>query len=130
MARFQSLIPRFAVSNLFQSLVFYNQRIGFEVAFLWPEESPTFAILKKDQIEISLFEADAQRPDAKVGTLELYIECDDVRGQAETYIGQGLKPEWGPEVFPYGRRECAFADPDGHLIILSEGTGDKVECEG
>jgi len=34
--------------------------------------------------------------------------------------------EWGPEVYFYQRREFAFRDPDGHLIIISEETDDPV----
>ena len=36
--------------------------------------------------------------------------------------------EWGPEVYFYQRREFAFRDPDGHLIIISEETDDPVTC--
>jgi hypothetical protein len=34
--------------------------------------------------------------------------------------------EWGPEVYFYHRREFAFHDPDGHLIVISEETDDPV----
>ena len=37
--------------------------------------------------------------------------------------------EWGPEVYAYHRREFAFRDPDGHLVIVSEETDDPVTAD-
>ncbi len=128
MTQMKSLVPRFAVTDLSRSLDFYRQVLGLEIDFAWPAEAPTFALLKKGALEIGLFVADSQRPGAKVGTLELVLECEDVASVANDLIAQGLRPDWGPEVYSYGRRECAFADPDGHLIIFTEETGDPPTC--
>ena len=40
-----------------------------------------------------------------------------------------VKVEWGPDVFFYQRREFAFRDPDGHLLIFSEETDDPPTCK-
>ena len=57
--------------------------------------------------------------------MTLYV---DVTGAL--LLHEGLKKkvtiEWGPEVYAYQRREFAFRDPDGHLIIISEETDDPV----
>jgi catechol 2,3-dioxygenase-like lactoylglutathione lyase family enzyme len=66
-----------------------------------PRESPPFAILRRDGLRLQL-------------------------GRREN--GARAAIEWGPEVYAYHRREFAFRDPDGHVVILSEVTDDPPTC--
>ena len=55
------------------------------------------------------------------------FDVSDAAGLHEALKGK-VTIEWGPEVYFYHRREFAFHDPDGHLIIISEETDDPVTC--
>jgi aminoglycoside 6'-N-acetyltransferase len=93
-----------------------------------PDDSPHFAILSRDGLRLQL----GRREDLSVptshhaGTLWL-----DVAGLGDLYstVEGKVNIEWGPEVYSYHRREFAFKDPDGHLVILSEVTTDPPTCE-
>ena len=54
-----------------------------------------------------------------------YFDIRDAQALHDGLKGK-VKVEWGPEVYFYHRREFAFRDPDGHLIIVSEETDDPV----
>lgn len=123
------VVPRFAVSDLSRSVAFFRDQMDFQLELAWPENQPSFAILSHGAVTISLFCRDEIRPQARVGTFELWLDCTDVRAAVRHLAQKGLHPVWGPQVFFYGRREAAFADPDGHLVILSEETSDAVECQ-
>ena len=55
--------------------------------------------------------------------MTLYLDVEDALAMHEELQGR-VAIEWGPEVYFYQRREFAFRDPDGHLIIISEETDD------
>ena len=66
-------------------------------------------------------------PDAPP-TCTLYFDADDALGMFEQ-LKSKVAIEWGPEVYFYHRREFAFRDPDGHLVIISEETDDPVTSD-
>jgi uncharacterized glyoxalase superfamily protein PhnB len=68
-----------------------------------------------------------RRPDAPP-TCTLYFDADDALGMFEQ-LKSKVTIEWGPEVYFYHRREFAFRDPDGHLVIISEETDDPVTSD-
>ena len=57
--------------------------------------------------------------------MTLYFDVSDALALLEALRGK-VTIEWGPEVYLYQRREFAFRDPDGHLVIISEETDDPV----
>ena len=48
MTRFIGVAPRLPVADLTRTAEFYRDALGFIVASLWPHESPSFAILARD----------------------------------------------------------------------------------
>ena len=57
--------------------------------------------------------------------MTLYFDVHDALAVLEV-LKDKVTIEWGPEVYFYQRREFAFRDPDGHLVIISEETDDPV----
>lgn len=128
MPHFFQVTPRVPVTDLRRTIDFYTQILGFTEDVVWPEDQPTFCILARDTVSLGFFVPDGCRTGAKQGTCDLYIEVDGVR-ELHTELKDKLKIEWGPEVYSYGRREFAFRDPDGYLIILTEETDDPPACQ-
>ena len=95
---------------------------------LSPDDSPEFAILSRDGLRLQL----SRRAGASVPVLPpactLWLDVAGVR-DLHSALREKVSIEWGPEVYLYRRREFAFRDPDGHLVILSELTDDPPTCE-
>lgn len=54
--RLRSIAPFFIVSNLKKSIAFYRDVLGFSVQMTVPEPEPFFALLRRDDAELSLKE--------------------------------------------------------------------------
>jgi catechol 2,3-dioxygenase-like lactoylglutathione lyase family enzyme len=128
MVKFQFVTPRLPVSDLARTIEFYTQVLAFQIDLLWPETAPTFCILERDGVSLSFFTRDGQKPEARPGVGELYIEIERVRELHAELAGK-VHIEWGPEVYSYRRREFAIRDPDGYLVIFTEPTDDPPTCD-
>jgi len=104
-------------------MAFYRDVLGFTVDAVFPEENPQFALLSRDGVGLQIGGPEARKMNENPPTVTLYFEADDVRG-LHAELKDRVAIEWGPEVYFYQRREFAFRDPDGHLIIMSEETDD------
>jgi catechol 2,3-dioxygenase-like lactoylglutathione lyase family enzyme len=120
MTEFRQVIPRLPSGDLPRTVAFYTVRLGFEVDVAWPEERPSFVILRRDATSLGFFEPNEHQP-GNVGYVELYIEVGDAL-DLHRRIASQLAVEWGPEIYSYGRREFAIRDPDGYLVIFTEPT--------
>ena len=123
MSTLKAIEARLGVGDVKRSAAFYQNMLGFSIGTLWPEETPEFAILHRDGLRLQLGKRAAATGDSS--TL-----CLDVSGALEMHatLSPNVAIEWGPEVYFYHRREFAFRDPDGHMIIVSEVTNDPVTC--
>ena len=122
MTEFNRVTPRLPTTDLERTVVYYREAMDFEVDVSWPEERPTFVILRRDETFIAFFESQ-EPPRGPPGYAELYIDVRDIQ---ELYhaLRERVPIEWGPEVYSYGRREFAVRDPDGYLVIFTEPTTD------
>ena len=125
MARFHSLEPRLHTADFNRSVAFYRDLLGFEILTVFPEVNPQFALMARDGVGIQIGGPDAKRKPEDSPACTLYFDVSDALGLHEELRGK-VEIEWGPEVFFYHRREFAFHDPDGHLIIVSEETDDPI----
>lgn len=120
MPAIKAIEARLNVQDVPRSARFYEQLLGFEANVVWPEDAPSFAILSRNGLRVQL---------SRGGTASsLWLDVVDIDA-FHSLIKQSVAIEWGPEVFFYQRREFAFNDPDGNLIILSEITTDPPTCE-
>jgi catechol 2,3-dioxygenase-like lactoylglutathione lyase family enzyme len=120
MPAIKAIEARMNVQDVSRSVRFYEQLLGFKASVVWPEGAPAFAILSRDGLRVQLSKGGAAS--------SLWLDVVDIE-TFHSLIKQNVAIEWGPEVFFYQRREFAFNDPDGNLIILSEITTDPPTCE-
>ena len=123
MSVFFALSPRLHVADFQRSLAFYRDVLGFDVETTFPDENPVFAMLSRDRVGIQIGGPAGKKDPSERSTVTLYFEVDDARA-VHAALKDKVAVEWGPEVFFYQRREFAFRDPDGHLVIISEETDD------
>ena len=128
MPRIKSIEVRLDVADVRRSAQFYAAILGFEVGTLWPEESPQFAILRRDGLRLQLGKSESASPAAQLPTSTLWLDVEKVE-EWHSQIRKDVTIEWGPEVYWYGRREFGFRDPDRHWIVLSEVTSDPPTCD-
>ena len=117
----KAITPRLKTTDLERAIAFYGDLLGMKPVVLWPKASPTFCIVERDGVRIGFNQGTSASP------IDL---CLDVAGVAAWHEALKAKVavEWGPEVYSYGRREFAFRDPDGNLVILTEPTTDPPTC--
>src|SRR5262245_47772219 len=119
MPRFLALSPRLHVADFQRSLAFYRDVLGFEVEATFPDATPSCALLSRDNVGSQIGGLAAKKSDGERPTVTLYFEVDDARA-LHAALKDRVAIEWGPEVYFYQRREFAFRDPDGHLVVVSE----------
>jgi catechol 2,3-dioxygenase-like lactoylglutathione lyase family enzyme len=124
MVRFLGTSPRLTIRGLESTLRFYEDILGFEAGDPWPEDDPSFVVMRRDDVTLQFSLA---QPGETVGGVTIAINVDDALA-IHAAIKDRVKIDWGPEVYWYGRREFSFRDPDGYPIIISEETDDPVEC--
>lgn len=124
MTTIKAIEARLAVTDVKASAAFYSRILGLDVGLLWPDDSPTFAILSRDGLRLQLGLSEA-RVD---GSCTLCFDVSDATA-LHAKIKDEVNIDWGPEVYFYHRREFAFRDPDGHTVIVSEVTSDPVTCQ-
>jgi catechol 2,3-dioxygenase-like lactoylglutathione lyase family enzyme len=122
MTTMKSVMPRLKTTDLVRTVAFYGSILGFEPRVAWPKSLPTFCIIERDGVRIGFSQAPSATP------IELSLDVTDAAAWHED-LKEIVTIEWGPEVYSYGRREFAFRDPDGNLLILSEPTDDPPTCE-
>lgn len=125
MTEFKGVSPSLRVTDLDASLAFYKDLLGFGVDTLWPEEAPTLAILDRGPVHLTIQTGGCAGESEPSFTGDLRFDVAGVESLASALRGR-VEIEWGPEVYPYGRREFAVRDPDGYLLIFSEPTSDPV----
>jgi catechol 2,3-dioxygenase-like lactoylglutathione lyase family enzyme len=118
-----SISPRLHIADYTRAVAFYRDVLGFTVDAVFPEENPQFALLSRDGVGLQIGGPEAKKSPPDPPTVTLYLDVDDARALHEE-LKDKVSIEWGPDVFFYQRREFAFRDPDGHLIIVSEETDD------
>lgn len=128
MTSLNAIESRLHVADVSRSAVFYRNTLGFEIGTMLPAESPQFAILEKGKVRLQLAQIKERTPLGNDSTSTLWLDVSGITDLHST-INKKVEIEWGPEVYGFGRREFAFKDPDGHLIILSEVTRDPPSCE-
>lgn len=125
MQGFANVTPVLKTCDVQAAAAFYSQVLGFAVDALWPEDDPQLCILDNGRVHL-MFDAraDWDAPGAPPTlTGQLLFDVDDVAG-LHARIADRVEILWGPEVYPYGRREFSIKDPDGYRLVFSE----PVDC--
>jgi catechol 2,3-dioxygenase-like lactoylglutathione lyase family enzyme len=121
MASITAAAPQFLVANLTDSLIFYEQRLGFTRNFVY---AGFYAGVSRDRAVLHLKCApklEAERAHRKSGEhLDAYLAVSGVRELYDELVGRGatvVKP-LGPR--PWGTSDFYVEDPDGYILCFAE----------
>ncbi|MEZ0472894.1 glyoxalase superfamily protein [Luteimonas salinilitoris] len=114
--KLESVSPSFAVSDLPQALQFYQETLGFDVAWTWGEPADLASVCR-DAVAITL----AKRADARPsGTSRAYLQVtgiNDLYTRVEQ-AGANIVVPIGDRT--YGMRDFGIADPFGNRLDFGE----------
>ena len=132
------MVPELTVSNLQQSLAFWTDLIGFQIAYERPEEG--FAYLDFDGVQVMLEQYCAEDGQWHTGALQAPfgrgINFQMTVDRVEPILARLAAVQW-PLFRPFadawyrsgevevGQRELIVQDPDGYLLRLVEALGER-----
>lgn len=110
------IVPQLPVKNLQRALDYYRDCLGFELQWNYGEN---FASVTRGNIRVFLaLDDDRTDKSAESGyesnVINVYVE--DVNAVFEELKARGARILSAPEEKPWGTREFAFEDIDGHLF--------------
>lgn len=113
MVKLSRIAPELPVSNLNESLQYYKQKLGFQVAMQMP--SGDYAVVERDDVAIHLFQ-DAHGSK----TVAIHIFTEDIETlhaelqQRGAHVSQGILRK------PWGNRDFRVNDDFGNEIKFTE----------
>jgi catechol 2,3-dioxygenase-like lactoylglutathione lyase family enzyme len=121
MARFIRLQVALGVADVERAIGFYTRALGFEVqakmGATGPAEAPTFALLGRDGVTMSLVAAEIP-PVADFACCYIYV--DDVVAVHEVCVRAQVPIVCALTRQPWGNRDFVIRDPDGHQIAIGQ----------
>ena len=119
------VIPVMYCRDMTQSLSFYTRVLDFEHVGTWPPKgSPSYSVIKKEDIEINL---SSHRGDGVSGNVVI-VEVENIDHLFENFLQRGLDTSikkdspvhQAPLDQTWGRREFYVTDPSGNTLRFSE----------
>jgi catechol 2,3-dioxygenase-like lactoylglutathione lyase family enzyme len=121
MASITAAAPQFLVEKLNDSLIFYEQRLGFSRDFVYDD---FYASVSRDRAVIHLKCApklEAERAHRRSGEhLDAYLLVSGVRELHQELVGRGAPITKPLEQRPWDARDFYVEDPDGYILCFSE----------
>jgi uncharacterized glyoxalase superfamily protein PhnB len=115
MAALSRIAPELPVSNLQNSIKYYEESLGFELAMQMP--GGDYAIVERDDVAIHLFQDDASLVPVGVHIFTPDLEAlHEELSQHDAHITQHI------ELKPWGNREFRVKDDSGNILKFTEST--------
>ncbi|HEU4959921.1 MAG TPA: VOC family protein [Sphingomonas sp.] len=122
-ARLEAISPFFIVADVTRSLIFYRDRLGFDIRFAEPAERPFFAIVGRDAAQLLL------KADSEVAPLPNRVRHASMRWDAFVYTSEpdglalDLTERGAAFTMPLadthdGLRGFEVEDPDGYTLFF------------
>jgi uncharacterized glyoxalase superfamily protein PhnB len=114
MVRLSRIAPELPVSNMQQSIDYYEQKLGFQLIMQMPGQD--YAIVERDNIAIHLFHDDA-RNHSPAGIHIFTPDLDALHAELQqrgTSMSQGILRK------PWGNRDFRVIDDFGNEIKFTE----------
>jgi uncharacterized glyoxalase superfamily protein PhnB len=124
MAKLTRIAPELPVSNLEESIAYYEQRLGFREAMRMP--SGDYAIVERDDIAIHLF-ADHARSSSPVS---IHIFTEDLDTLHAELLERGAHVSQGIVRKPWGNRDFRVHDDSGNEIKFTEPVSPDEQVPG
>lgn len=118
-SKFTGLTVTIGVRSLDDAISFYR-KLGLETQWKWPEENPTHASLKKDDVNFMITLVDDKKD---IPTADLYFWINDIKLFHQHLKDQGI--DVGElEQTDYGMLDTSIKDPYGHQLTFGEPHGE------
>jgi catechol 2,3-dioxygenase-like lactoylglutathione lyase family enzyme len=118
----QAIAPFFIVADVGRSIGFYRDRLGFQVAFAEPAETPFFAILNRDGATLFVKQGGAgplpnpvRDPGAK---WDAYLYAPDPEALAAEFTASAAPFRTPLGVTSENLLGFEIADPDGYVLFF------------
>lgn len=122
---FQKATPVIYSEKLNDTLEFYTSILNFTAEVVYPDsDNPEVIVLDNGEVSLMFIERDRKGTTVE----QINIDYDGVQEMYEYLTSHGVKVEWRPEVYHYGRKEFPILDPNGMMIVFSELTEDPPAC--
>jgi catechol 2,3-dioxygenase-like lactoylglutathione lyase family enzyme len=118
-----AISPFFIVSNVDQTVMFYRDKLGFELTFQQPNRDPFFAIIQRDGVQI-LVKADrgvVPLPNPRRHRemrWDAFVYAPEPDALAEELADRGAAFSSPLEDTHDGLRGFEVADPDGYVLFF------------
>ncbi len=114
--------PQLFVSDIEASCVFYAEKLGFKVGFIYGEP-PFYAQVRRDGARLNLRHVDRPVFDAELRAkddlLSTTIIVEEIKALFLEYQERGITFHQALRTEPWGARTFIVADPDGNLIAFA-----------
>lgn len=123
-ARLVGIAPFFIVSDVMRSIAFYQDRLGFEVAYLGPDDGPYWAMLERDGVCLML---KAITPEVQPmpnpsrhhwARWDAYVYTPDPDALAEEFTSHGVTLREPLGVSSDQLRGFEVMDADGYVLYF------------
>lgn len=109
-------VPILRVADARKSADFYKKALQFSVDWehRYEEGFPLYVQVSKPPLTLHL----SEHTGGGTRSAELFLRVPDVDAAHQGMVERGVSPEAEPADQPYGLRDFAVVDPDGHRITL------------
>jgi catechol 2,3-dioxygenase-like lactoylglutathione lyase family enzyme len=115
MPMMRASITVMTVKNVLESMAYYRDKLGFDVAFEYGK--PTFYVgLCSGDVSLHLISASQTPRLPGNGAVSIFV--DDVDAMYADLVKRGAKVLKEPKDYNYGLRDFDIADPDGNMIFF------------
>lgn len=111
-----SVSPILSVNALAESIDFYCNVLGFDLAWSWGEPADIAAICR-DGVEITLIHREGAKP---AGAAHIFLNVTGVDDYYEKLVGAGVRIVVPIADRPYGMRDFRMADPSGNELSIGQ----------
>jgi catechol 2,3-dioxygenase-like lactoylglutathione lyase family enzyme len=116
--------PFFIVSNVPRAIKFYEEKLGFEIRYLGPDEEPFFAIVGRDTVQVYLKNpTDDSTPQPNntrdpQAPWDAFVFLEDPDALAAELAGRGVEFHKEIRDTDDGLRGFEIRDTDGYVLFF------------
>ncbi|WP_395024906.1 VOC family protein [Comamonas odontotermitis] len=114
--KFESVSPIFSVTDLQQSMDFYRDVLGFDIAWSWGDP-PDIAAVCRDCVEITLIQRAGASP---AGASHASFRVSEVEAYYHGLVEAGARIVVPIGDRPYGMRDFRMVDPSGNELSIGQ----------
>lgn len=114
--KIESISPILSVDHLAESMDFYRNVLGFDLAWSWGDPADMAAVCR-DGVEIALTQRAGSKP---AGAAHIHLRVSGIDDYYETLVRLGVTIIVPIGYRPYGMRDFRIADPSGNELSIGQ----------